>query len=117
MSSKNGKLTYHRRIMKHLEDGQWHGFTDILKTVARFVDDETADKEYRKRHPGWKDEKQSVRVAQGRKRLVWLSLNSAIHHAETVTARGHGDDRKYRLTAKALKARRPKETKQTESQA
>jgi len=116
MASKNGKLTYHRRIMKHLEDGQWHAFTDIHKAVARFVDSETAEREFKKRHPAWKNDKQSVRVAQGRKRLVWLSLNTAIHHAETVTARGHGDDRKYKLTAKALKARRPKEPKQPESQ-
>jgi len=113
MASK--KLTYHRRIINLLADGQWHSFQAIHQAVARFVDADAADKEFRKRHPGWKADKQSVRVAQGRKRLVWLSLNSAIHHAETVTARGHGDERKYRLTSKALKARRP-QPKKTEPQ-
>ena len=117
MAKKNGKLSYHKRIMNHLEDGQWHTFHEVHQAVARFVDAEAADKEFCKRHPGWKDEKQSIRVAKGRKRLVFLSLNSAIHHSKTVTARGHGDERKYRLTAKALKARRPKESKQTEAQA
>jgi len=70
MASK--KLTYHRRIINLLADGQWHSFQAIHQAVARFVDADAADKEYRKRHPGWKDDKQSVRVAQGRKRLVWL---------------------------------------------
>ncbi|MBX9677536.1 MAG: hypothetical protein K2X38_02150 [Gemmataceae bacterium] len=116
MANKIGKLTYHKRIMNILADGEWHAFTDILAAVARHVDAGTAQKEYMKRHPNWKDEKQTVRVAQGRRRLVFLSLNSAIHHAETVTARGHGDERKYRLTAKALKARCPKGPKRPESQ-
>ena len=117
MAKKNGKLSYHKRIMQLLEDGQWHSFHEVHQAVARFVDAEVADNEYRKRHPNWKDDKQSVRVAQGRKRLLWLSLNTKIHHSKTVTARGHADERKYRLTAKALKARRPKESKQTEAQA
>lgn len=118
MSIKNGKkLSFHKRIMQLLEDGQWHTFQEVHQAVARFVDADAADREYRKRHPGWKDDKPTIRVAQGKKRLIWLSLNSAIHHAKTVTARGHAADRKYRLTAQALKSRRSKQAKPVEQHA
>jgi hypothetical protein len=110
MAQKNGKkMTYHRRILNFLADGQWHTFKEIHSAVARFIDAETADKEYRKRHPKWAEDKPAVRVAQGKKRLVFLSLNSAIHHAKTIVARGRDWDRKYKLTAAALKARQKRE--------
>ena len=37
-----------------------------------------------------------------KKRLIFLSLNSAIYHARTVVARGRDWTRKYRLTAEPL---------------
>lgn len=95
--------SYHRRIIDILADGQPHRFTDILKAVGRFVAPETADKEYRKRHTKWKQDKLAVRVSGGRARLVWLSLNSAVHHAKTVVPRGRGAERTFRLTKAALK--------------
>jgi hypothetical protein len=110
MARKNGKkITYHRRILNLLADGKPHTFEEIFKGVARFIPAETADKEYQKRHPNWKQEKVAVRVAQGRKRLVFLSLNSAIHHAKTIVATGRDWTRKYRLTKAALKARQERE--------
>jgi hypothetical protein len=111
------KISYHQRIIALLAaDGQWHTMEEIHQAVARFIDAEAADNEYRKRHPNWEQDKRPVRVAQGKKRLVFLSLNSAIHHAETVVARGRDWNRKFRLTAAALKVRRAKEVKQPEVQ-
>lgn len=105
MSQKNGKkLSYHQRIINLLADGEWHTLKDIHKAVARFVDPQVADKEYRKRHPRWEQEKVAARVAQGKKRLIFLSLNSAIHHAKKVEARGQDWEREYRLTREALAA-------------
>lgn len=108
MAVAKRKLSYHQRILNILMDGQWHSFAEILKAVARFVDADSADKEFRKRHPNWQSESVALRVQQGRKRLVWLSLNCAIHGRHIVTARGSAMDRNYRLTADALKARQAK---------
>ena len=116
MASKK-KVSYHQRIIALLAaDGQWHTMEEIHQAVARFIDAEAADNEYRKRHPNWEQDKRPVRVGQGKKRLVFLSLNSAIHHAKTVVARGRDWNRKFRLTAAALKARRAKEVQQPEGQ-
>jgi hypothetical protein len=101
MARTNGK-SYHQRIIDLLGDGEWHSLREIYKQVARFIDSEAADVEYRRRHPNWEQEKPAARIAQGKKRLVFLALNSAIHHRKLVIARGSDWERKYRLTKKAL---------------
>jgi hypothetical protein len=103
MSPKNRKLTYHQRIMNLLADGEWHSFRSIHKAVARFIDAETADVEYRRRHKHWEQDTRRLRIAQGKKRLIFLSLNSAVHHRKLVEARGRDWDREYRLTKEALR--------------
>lgn len=105
MARKTHKpITYHKRLVMALADGGWHTFRDLHQKVARFIDPDVADREYRRRHPKWKKEKETDRVAQGRKRLVFLSLNSLHHHAETVEVRGGKNwDREYRLTKAALR--------------
>ena len=105
MARKNGKLTYHQRIMNLLTDGEWHSLRDIHKAVARFIDTETADIEYRRRHAKWEQDTQRLRIAHGKKRLIFLSLNTAIHHRKLVEARGRDWDREYRLTKEALRER------------
>jgi hypothetical protein len=107
MARKNGKLTYHQRIMNLLTDGAWHSLREIHKAVARFIDPETADVEYRRRHSNWEQDTARVRISAGKKRLIFLSLNTAIHHRKLVEARGRDWDREYRLTKEALRERHP----------
>ncbi len=114
MAQARKPVSYHQRILRVLGDGSWHSLEDIYAAVARFVPAEAAAKEYAKRHPNTDGVKQADRVAQGRKRLVFLSLNSAIHHRKTVVARGRDWTRKYRLTKAALEARRS-DTPKTEA--
>jgi hypothetical protein len=97
-------LTYHKRIRTILSDGEWHTLREIYDAVARFIGSEAADEYYKKRHPDWENEKRAVRIATAKKRLVFLSLNTAIHHAKTVQARGRDWERQYKLTAKAIRA-------------
>jgi hypothetical protein len=108
MASKNDKpITYHQRLVNALADGKWQSFRSLYQRVARFIDPTVADTEYRRRHPKWKEEKEAVRVAAGRKRLVFLSLNSMHHHRDMVEVRGGKDwEREYKLTPAALRARR-----------
>jgi hypothetical protein len=106
MNEKNGKkVSYHQRILNLLTDGEWHTLRDIHRAVARFIDAETADRQYRRRHPNWEQDTERLRVAQGKKRLIFLALNSAIHHQKKVEARGRDWDREYRLTPEALASR------------
>lgn len=106
MAQPNGKkVSYHQRILGLLADGEWHSLKDIHKAVARFIDAEVADREYRKRHPNWEEDTPRLRVAQGKKRLLFLSLNSAMHHRKLVEARGRDWDREYRLTPEAFRSR------------
>lgn len=91
------KMSYHRRIMSLLADGEWHSFKEIHLAVARFIDPAAADREYRKRHPHWREDAERVRVTLGKKRLLFLSLNSAIHHRRRVQARGRDWAREYQL--------------------
>lgn len=107
MPRTSKSVSYHQRILRVLAaDGGWHSLEEIYAAVVRFVPAEAAAKEYAKRRPNADGVKQADRVAQGRKRLVFLSLNSAIHHRKTVIARGRDWSRKYRLTKAALEARR-----------
>lgn len=106
MAKKTKTLSYHQRILALLADGDWHSFKDIHKSVARFVDPGAADAEYCKRHRNWEELKLPARVAAGKKRLVFLSLNTAIHHRKLVEAgSGRALERQYRLTKAAMKAR------------
>jgi hypothetical protein len=105
MARTNGKLSYHKRIVNLLTDGEFHSFREIYRAVARYIDRQVADREYRKRHRDWAKTWPDVRVAAGKKRLVFLSLNRAIHHRQAVEARGRDWDREYRLTREALAAR------------
>src|SRR5438874_644175 len=109
MAHKNGKISYHRRIMNLLADGEWHSLCDIQKAVARFINADIADKEYRRRHPHWQQDTERLRIAQGKKRLIFLSLNTAIHHRRLVEARGRDWEREYRLTPEALANRQDAE--------
>lgn len=99
-------VVYHKKIVALLRDGKWHSLSDIFKAVARHIDANTADIEYRRRHPGWKSESLKDRVDGGKKRLIFLSLNGMHHHRKTVTVRDtHGKDwdREYRLVAAEIK--------------
>lgn len=104
---KKKAISYHMRIVQLLSDGEWHSFKDICKAIAKHVDAGIAEAEFKKRHPGFRKFKQAERIAQGRRRLVFLSLNSMHHHRGMVEvgAKGRADDRMYRLTKAALKAR------------
>lgn len=93
-------VTYHARLLLCLKDGRFHTFAELFEAVAKYIDPKVADKEYRKRHPDWKNDKEKDRVVGGKKRLVFLSLNSAHHHAKTVeVGEGVAMERQYRLTA------------------
>jgi hypothetical protein len=99
----NGKFSYHQRIVNLLRDGEWHTLREIHRAVARFIDADLADKEYRKRHPAWEGEELKARVAQGKKRLVLLSLLTLVHNRKLVEiGEGRDWDRQYRLTRDAL---------------
>lgn len=104
--ARDGKFTYHQRIVNLLRDGQWHTLRNVHRAVARFIDADIADREYRKRHPSWEDKDVKARVAQGKKRLVLLSLLSLVHHRKLVEI-GEGRDweRQYRLTEEARRVR------------
>jgi hypothetical protein len=116
MARTNGKkISYHQRIIGLLADGEWHSLKEIHKAVARFIDADTADVEYRRRHAKWEQEKPAARVAAGKKRLIFLSLNTAIHHRKLVVARGRDWEREYRLTKEALASRRAAEQKAEEA--
>jgi hypothetical protein len=107
--AKKKAISYHMRILHLLSDGAYHTLEEIAPIVSKYVDAEASDAEYRKTHPGWKKVKLATRVAQGKRRLIFLSLNSAIHHRHIVEAgSGRAMDRKYRLTRAALKARNGK---------
>jgi hypothetical protein len=99
-------MTYHQRIVKLLSNGNWRTLREIHRHVARFIDAETADKEYRRRHPAWESKDPKTRVTMGKKRLVLLSLLTLVHHRKLAEI-GEGRDweRQYRLTAKALESR------------
>jgi hypothetical protein len=112
MSPMNRKLTYHQRIMNLLADGEWHSLREIHKAVARYIDAEAADVEYRRRHKHWEQDARRLRIAAGKKRLIFLSLNSAIHHRKLVEARGHDWEREYRLTKEAMRERGPAENEE-----
>jgi hypothetical protein len=91
------KPSYHKRLLSSMLDGNWHTFRDLFNANAKYIDKDVAIKEDKRRHPEREEER--VRVRRGRKRLVFLSLNSAIHHAKTVIFKGARDwDREYRLT-------------------
>jgi hypothetical protein len=100
------KITYHQRIVKLLSDGEWHTLHAIHRAVARFIDADMADKEFRKRHPAWESQDLKTRVAQGKKRLVLLSLLTLVHNRKLVEI-GEGRDweRQYRMTPQALATR------------
>lgn len=101
------KLTYHARILNLLSDGVYHTLAEIVQEIARHVDPTAADAQYQRSHPGWKQVKQATRIADGKKRLSFLSLNTAIHNRKLVEAgSGRAMDRKYRLRKAALRARR-----------
>jgi hypothetical protein len=102
-----GSFSYHKRIVKLLSDGKWHTLRDIHRAVARFIDADAADREFRKRHPAWESEDPKARVSQGKKRLVLLSLLTLVHHRNLAEI-GEGRDwtRQYRLTRAALESRR-----------
>lgn len=113
------KTSYHKRIVQFLlSDRQWHSFKEIHKAVARFVDGEAADVEFRRRHKDWKQIKAAERIAHGRRRLVFLSLNSMHHHRKMVeVGKGRADERMYRLTRAALKSRNGQAEKPTSTKA
>lgn len=102
MARDRKQPTYHTRIRTVLADGKTHTLREIYRAVARFIPADAAEREYRKRHPNADDVKVADRIAQGRKRLVFLSLNSLIHHRGLVIARGKDWERSYRLTRAAL---------------
>jgi hypothetical protein len=105
MPQKN-RLSYHQRIVNLLGDGEWHTFRDIHRAVARFINADLADKEYRKRHRAWASANPKARVAQGRKRLVLLSLLTLVHHRKLVEiGEGRNWERLYRMTREAMEAR------------
>src|SRR5437870_988196 len=99
------KLTYHKRIVKFLSDGQWHTLREIVNAVGRHIDAEIADVEYRRRRRGWASTPQRDRIAAGKKRLVFLSLNSMHHHRGMIEVKGTGNDwdRQYRATKATVK--------------
>jgi hypothetical protein len=68
LNQKNGsKVSYHQRIMNVLADGEWHSLRDIDRAVARFIDADIADIEYRRRHPRWE---QDTAHSTGLSRLI-----------------------------------------------
>src|SRR5690348_5856720 len=106
MKGRSMTMTYHRRIVKVLSDGQWQSLRDMHRDVARFIDAQTADREFHKRHPAWEDHEPKARVAQGRKRLVLLALLTLVHHRRRAeTGRGRDRERQHRLAPKALETR------------
>lgn len=100
-------ISYHKRILGILADGRPHTLREIYLKTARFIPADAADREYRKRHPNADEIKAADRIAQGRKRLAFLSLNAMIHHRGLVVARGKDWERSYRLTRAALAALAP----------
>ena len=107
MARDRKQSTYHARIRTVLADGRTHTLREIYRAVARFIPADAAEREFRKRHSDADEVKTADRIAQGRKRLVFLSLNSLIHHRGLVIARGSDWERTYRLTRAALTALTP----------
>lgn len=105
-------ISYHQRILNILADGQWHTLKELFFAIVRFIPNEAAEKEFLKRKSKAGDIKKPDRIARGKKRLVFLSLNSAIHHRKIVLAQGHDWDRRYRLTKEALRRRQTRGTKE-----
>ncbi len=105
MAQKN-RFSYHQRIVNLLGDGEWHTLRDIHRAVARFIGADIADREFRKRHRAWEGVDVKARVAQGKKRLVLLSLLTLVHNRRLAEI-GEGRDwqRQYRLTGEALEVR------------
>ena len=68
------KPSYHQRIVSALRGGEWRTLREIHRAVARFIDADLADREFRKRHPAWEQVDRNKRVAQGKKRLVLLGI-------------------------------------------
>lgn len=104
------KQTYHQRIVAFLADGAKRTLREIYGGVARHIDPAVADKEYRRRHPAWASVPLKERVAQGKKRLIFLSLNTMHHHRGMIEVDNGADwDRGYRLTREARKKIQRKE--------
>lgn len=106
-------MSYHKKIVAFLRDGKYHSLREVVGAVKRFIDAKTADNEYRKRHPKWATVAPKTRVELGKKRLVFLSLNTMHHHRDMVEVRERGQDwdREYRLTKETLKRLAAKDKK------
>lgn len=102
---KPKKLSYHQRIVNFLagHGRGWVSGDEIYTEIAHNIPAETADKEYQKRHPNWKNDPAKIRVAKGRKRLVILSLITMKHHRKIVETRETKEGKLYRLTRAAFK--------------